>query len=118
MNKYLLSFGKHFLLGGLIVGIYSVITTYISPGYAAHVASSLPIVFTYIIFITYNKYGLDRAIDTSYLSFFAGLIWQLYVLLFFFGLKSRLGLLKSALFCLTIYVLVSYVLYKYFEDYY
>ena len=71
MNKYLLSFGKHFLLGGLIVGIYSVITTYISPGYAAHVASSLPIVFTYIVFITYNKYGLDRAIDTSYLSSFA-----------------------------------------------
>ena len=118
MNKYLASFGKNFLLGGLIIGLYSVITEYISPGYAAHLSSSLPIVFTYIIILTYNKYGLDKTIDTAYLSFFAGLIWQLYVIIFFFGLKVRLGIFKSAVICLTIYIAVSYLMYSYFESYY
>ena len=118
MNKYLKSFGHHFLMGGLIIGLYSVITEYISPAYAAHISSSLPIVFTYIIVITYNKYGLDKAINTSYLAFFAGLIWQLYVIVFFFGLKSKLGIMKSAVICLTLYVIMSYLLYNYFIDYY
>ena len=118
MNIYLQDFIKNFFIGGTIIGIYTIITKYISPGYAIHLASSLPIVVTYIAVITYRNYSINKTINILYLAFFAGLIWQLYVLIFYIELKSNLNIVVSIVLCIIIYIIFSYLLYRYLKKYY
>ena len=118
MNEYLKDFIKHFFIGGVVIGIYAVVTKYISPGYAAHVASSLPIVVTYIAVITYYNYSMKKTINILYLSFFAGLIWQMYVLVYYLGLKNNLSMVKTIILCIMIYLALSYLLYLYLKNLY
>lgn len=53
MNLYLKEFLKNFLFGGTLIGIYSLLVKFISPTIAGQAAGSLPIMFTYIIILTY-----------------------------------------------------------------
>ena len=115
---YIKEFMKHFLIGGTVIGLYSLVTKYISPGYSTQVASSLPIVVSYIVVLTYYEYGINRSIKISYLAFFAGLVWQLYVLMLYLGLRNKLGVYPSIIICVVVYLIISILFYQYFKDYY
>ena len=118
MYSYLKEFFKNFLFGGTIIGFYSLIVKFISPAIAGQTAGSLPIMFTYIIILTYLNYSKKKTLNTAFLSFFAGWLWQLFVLTTFLCLKANLNITISLLISVIIFIIFSYIFYLIFRNKY
>ena len=82
-KEMLKDFIKNFLLGGTIIGLYSLLIKYISPVLAGHASGSLPLVFTYVIISTYSLYGYEKARETSMIGFRGGFFWLSYSFIVF-----------------------------------
>lgn len=118
MNLYLKEFFKNFLFGGTMIGLYSLIVKFISPAIAGQAAGSLPIMFTYIIVLTYLNNSKKKTLNTAYISFFAGWLWQMFVLTTFLCLRANLNIAISLIISFLIFIIFSYIFYLIFQKNY
>ena len=118
MNLYVKEFFKNFLFGGTMIGLYSLVVKFISPAIAGQAAGSLPIMFTYIIVLTYLNNSKKKTLNTAYISFFAGWLWQIFVLTTFLCLRADLNIIVSLVISILIFIIFSYIFYLIFQKNY
>lgn len=112
VNNYLYEFVKNFLMGGFIIGVYSLLIKYFSEKLAGHASGALPLVFTYVVIFTYKTYGFERAKNVSLIGFKGGFFWLAYTAIVTFMLKYNYSLVYSFSCALIIFIIINYIYYK------
>ena len=108
-------FFKNFVIGGTIIGIYSIMIKYVSPIFAGHLSGSLPLVFSYVICNTYFTYGYKKAQETSMVGFRGGFFWLSYACIVFLMLKYEQNIILTFLLAIGLFLLFNYILYMYYK---
>jgi hypothetical protein len=112
INKYFFDFIKNFVLGGTIIGIYSLVIKYLSPVIAGHASGALPIVFTYVVTKTYLLYGFEEAKKISFIGFRGGFFWLSYSFIVFLMLNHNQNIVFSFCTALIIFIILNTLFYK------
>lgn len=109
-------FIKNFLIAGFLIGIYSLIMELTSPELVGFIHGSLPITFTYIIFLTLIKEP-KKVKDATYVTGMSGLLWLLFVFTLYILLHFGLSLPISYAITFVIFILMCIVFYYKFYKY-
>ena len=112
LNKYLYEFITNFLLGGTVIGIYSIIIKFLSAGLAGHASGALPLVFTYVTFKTYNLFGYEEAKRVSQIGFIGGFFWLFYAFIVSIMLKYNQNIVFTFCISIILFFVVNYIYYK------
>ena len=116
ISNIIIDFFKNFIIGGTVIGIYSLIIKYVSPILAGHISGSLPLVFTYVIGSTYFIHGYKKAQETSMVGFRGGFFWLTYAFVVFCMLKFEQNIILTFLLAISIFILLNYILYMYYNN--
>ena len=112
INNYFYDFIKNFLIGGLTIGIYSLVIKYFSEKLAGHASGALPLVFTYVVIFTYKLYGYEKAKNVSLIGFKGGFFWLSYTAIVAFMLMYNYSIVYSFSCALIIFIIINYIYYK------
>lgn len=113
-NTYLYDFIKNFLMGGTIIGIYSLIIKYYSAKLAGHASGALPLVFTYVVISTYILFGYTEAQKVSMVGFKGGFFWLTYTFVVSYMLKYGQNIIFAFCSGLITFITINYLYYKYY----
>ena len=111
-NKYFFEFIKNFILGGTVIGLYSLLIKFLSPEIAGHASGALPLVFTYVVIKTYLAYGFDEAIKVSFIGFRGGFFWLSYTFIVYIMLSNNQNIVFAFCMALILFIIMNYILYK------
>ena len=113
MLKYFYEFITNFLIGGSILGTYSVIIKYFNPNLVAQANGSLPLVFTYIIYKVFQNNNRIKASNIALVACIAAFIWQLFVLTTSILIRfTNFDIIPILIISLILFMFISYNFYK------
>tara|TARA_B100000963_G_C22490976_1_gene609277 strand:- start:26 stop:424 length:399 start_codon:yes stop_codon:yes gene_type:complete len=110
--KYFNEFIKNFLMGGITIGIYSLVIKYLSAGFAGHASGALPLVYTYVLIKTYQLFGYEETQRVSMIGFIAGFFWLAYALFIVIMLKYQQGIIFTICMAIIFFFVINYIYYK------
>ncbi len=110
-NTYLYDFIKNFLMGGTIIGIYSLIIKYYSAKLAGHASGALPLVFTYVVISTYILFGYTEAQKVSMVGFKGGFFWLSYTFVVSYMLKYGHNIIFAFCSGAIAFIIANYIYY-------
>ena len=113
-NTYLYDFIKNFLIGGTIIGIYSLVIKYYSAKLAGHASGALPLVFTYVVISTYILFGYTEAQKVSIIGFKGGFFWLSYTFVVSYMLKYGHNIIFSFCSGAIAFIVANYIYYSFF----
>tara|TARA_Y100001958_G_C21213531_1_gene539030 strand:- start:1026 stop:1385 length:360 start_codon:yes stop_codon:yes gene_type:complete len=112
LNKYLHEFITNFVMGGTIIGIYSLVIKFLSAALAGHASGALPLVFTYVTIKTYNLFGYEEAKRVSRLGFIGGFFWLSYSFIVYMMLKYNQNIVLSISTAIVLFFIINYIYYR------
>ena len=112
INKYLYEFITNFVMGGTIIGIYSLIIRFLSTALAGHASGALPLVFTYVTIKTYNLFGYEEAKRVSRIGFIGGFFWLSYSFIVYMMLKHNQNIVFTICTAILLFFIINYIYYK------
>ena len=118
MKEQILHFLKSGAIGGVFIGLYSVLIKYASPSIAAQLNGALPTGFLFIILYSYFIKSREKTINANFMALIGGFLWLAYVGLFYYLLKKDLNIFLILFITTSVFLVLSYFVYKKFIDYY
>ena len=112
LNKYLYEFITNFMIGGTVIGIYSIIIKFLSAALAGHASGALPLVFTFVTLKTYNLFGYEQAKKVSHIGFIGGFFWLFYAFIVSIMLKYNQNIVFTFCISIILFFVVNYIYYK------
>jgi hypothetical protein len=112
INKYLYEFMTNFVMGGTIIGIYSLVIKFLSAALAGHASGALPLVFTYVTIKTYNLFGYEEAKRVSRIGFIGGFFWLSYAFVVYMMLKHNQNIVFTMSIAVLLFFIINYMYYK------
>jgi len=115
-NEYTNEFIKNFLMGGIVIGIYSIIIKFISPKLAGHASGSMPLVFTYVILKTYQDFGYNKTKEVAKIGLTGGFFWLSYAIIVNYMFNNNYDLLRTLTVAILAFIFLNYTYYnKYYK---
>lgn len=105
-------FFKNFLIGGITIGLYSILVKYYSPELAGHLSGALPLVFSFVVISTFLNKDRKTAVKIAYYGIRGVLFWLIYVFIVYYLLQNNYSLTLSISIALAIFFLLNMVLYN------
>jgi len=112
-NTYLYDFIKNFLIGGTVIGLYSLLIKYYSATLAGHASGALPLVFTYVVISTYVLFGINEARKVSMIGFKGGFFWLTYTFVVSYMLKYNHHIVFAFCSGAIAFIIANFLYYKY-----
>ena len=112
INKYFYDFIKNFVLGGTIIGIYSLIIKYLSPDLAGHASGALPLVFSYVVLKTYLLYGYEESKRVSFIGFRGGFFWLSYTFIVYIMLTHNQNIAFTFCVAIIMFIILNAVFFR------
>jgi uncharacterized membrane protein (GlpM family) len=106
-------FNKNFLLGGLSIGIFTVLIKYYSTKLAGYLSGALPLILTYVIIYTYITKGRKQTKKLIYFSLIGVIFWIIYALAILIMLYFGFNFILTISTAIIIFVLMHYLFYDY-----
>ena len=106
-------FNKNFLLGGLSIGIFTVLIKYYSTKLAGYLSGALPLILTYVIIYTYITKGRKQTKNIIYFSLIGVIFWIIYALIIFIMLYFGFNFILTMSTAVMSFVLMHYFFYDY-----
>lgn len=110
--KLVNEFFKNFLIGGITIGLYSVLVKYYSPELAGHLSGALPMVLSFVVITTFLNKGRSTAVKITYYGIRGVLFWLLYAFILYILLKNNYSLSFSISVALLIFFVLNALLYN------
>tara|TARA_B110000285_G_C14959186_1_gene530764 strand:+ start:523 stop:873 length:351 start_codon:yes stop_codon:yes gene_type:complete len=111
--KLVNEFLKNFLIGGITIGLYSILVKYYSPALAGHLSGALPLVFSFVVISTFLNKDRKTAVKVAYYGIRGVLFWLVYVFIVYFLLQNNYSLTHSILTALASFFLLNALLYNF-----
>ena len=113
INKYLYEFMTNFVMGGTIIGLYSLVIKFLSAKLAGHASGALPLVFTYVTIKTYNLFGYEEAKKVSKIGFIGGFFWLSYAFIVYMMLSHNQNIVFTISIAVILFFIINYIYYKF-----
>lgn len=114
--KLVNEFFKNFLIGGITIGLYSILVKYYSPELAGHLSGALPLVLSFVVITTFLNKGRKMAVKIAYFGIRGVLFWLLYAFTLYILLQHNYSLVFSISVALLIFFVLNAILYNVLVD--
>jgi len=118
MNEIIKEFFKSGIVGGIFIGIYSIIIKYWSSAIAAQLNGALPLGFLFIILYTYFIKGKEKATNANFVAIMGGFLWLFFVTLFYLFLRLKVNIILILIINILLFLIINYCMYKLLINYY
>ena len=109
------TFGKNFLMGGLLLGVLSVIIVFIRPELAGHLSGAIPAALLFTLVYTYAlTHDRARTANTARVALYGVTSWLVFCFVFYALMTwTALSFPCVLVLCLVTFVVMTYLIIKY-----